>query len=95
MTNYGYDRNRLLAIVGASCEDTREGLCEAERLYRQRIVDGKDTDYWRLILLALLSGDRDKLRAACDEACEAREGALSVNISKAYCALRRAKTSRA
>ena len=90
MMNYPYDRHQLLTIVGAPHNDTGEDLYEAERLCRLLIENGKNANYWRLILIALLSGDRKKVEAACDEASKSHGGLLSVNISKAYHMLRHA-----
>lgn len=91
MMNYEYDRRQLLTIAGVPHNETSEDLYEAERVCRQLIKDGKEANYWRLILIALLSGDRKKVEVACDEACKPHNGLLSVNISKAYHMLRHAK----
>ena len=93
MFRYPYNRKQLLTIAGVSHDETSENLYDAERVCRQLIKDGKEANYWRLILIALLSGNRKKLEVACDEACKPHNGLLSVNISKAYHMLRHAKKS--
>ena len=90
MFSYPYDRRQLLTIAGVPHNETGEDLFEAERICRLQIKDGRESNYWRLILIALLSGDREKVEAACDEASKAHDGLLSVNISKAYHMLRHA-----
>lgn len=92
MFSYPYNRRQLLTIVGVPHNETSEDLFEAERICRLQIKDGRESNYWRLILIALLSGDRKKVESACDEASKAHDGLLSVNISKAYHMLRHAKT---
>jgi hypothetical protein len=92
MMNYKYDRRQLLTIVGVPHNETGENLFEAENSYCLQLKDGGESNYWRLILISLLSGDRKKLEAACDEVCKSHDGMLSVNISKAYHMLRHAKT---
>ena len=95
MMNYPYDRNQLITIAGVPHTEDNEDLYEAERVCRELINNGKEANYWRLILIALLSGDRDKLEDACDEACKPHDGLLSVNIAKAFHMLRQARISRA
>ena len=90
MMDYSYDRHQLLTILGVPHDDTSEDLCEAERVCRLHIKNGKKANYWRLILIALLSGDRKKVEEACDEACGHHDGVLSGNIPKAYHMLRHA-----
>ena len=91
MMNDKYDRRQLLTIAGVPHNETGEDLFEAERICRLQIKDGHETNYWRLILIALLSGDCEKVEAACDDASKPHGGLLSVNISKAYHMLRHAK----
>ena len=90
MMNYEYDRHQLLTIVGAPHNDMGEDLYEAERVCRMLIENDKKTNYWRLILIALLSGSRQKLECACDEVCKVHDGLFSINVSKAYHMLRHA-----
>ena len=90
MMNYPYDRQQLLTIAGVHHNDKEEDLYEAERVCRLLIKNGKESNYWRLILIALLSGNRQKLESVCAEACRPHDGLLSVNVSKAYHMLRQA-----
>lgn len=85
-----YDRKRLLEIVGVPHGEDFEDLTDAERECRRQIKDGKTENYRRLILIALLSGDREKLEEACDEACAFANGLLVANVAKAYHMLRQA-----
>lgn len=91
MMNYEYDRHQLITIAGVPHDDTSEDLYEAERVCRQLIKNGKEANYWRLILIALLSGDRAKVETACDETFRPDGGSYTVNIAKAYHMLRHAK----
>ena len=86
MMNYEYDRNQLASIVGITCND----IDEAERVCRSLIQNGKKSNYWRLILIAFLSGDRKKVEAVCDEVIKHDDGMLVVYIAKAYHMLRHA-----
>lgn len=85
-----YDRERLLTVAGVPHGEGFENLAEAERECRRQIKDGKPENYRRLILIALLSGDRVALEAACDEVCAFRDGLAVCNIAKAYHMLRQA-----
>ena len=95
MINYPYDRDQLITIAGVPHTEDNIDLYEAERGCRLLIKDGKEANYWRLILIALLSGDRNKVEATCDEACKPHDGLLSVNIAKAFHMLRQARSPRA
>lgn len=88
MMRYAYDRHQLATMLGVPCDGTSKDLYEAERVCRTLIQNGMESNYWRLILLALLSGDRKKVETACDEACRANDGLLAVNVPKAFHMLR-------
>lgn len=90
LLHHPYDREHLLTIAGVPHGEEFEDLAEAERECRRQINDGKSESYRRLILIALLSGDRVALEAACDEACASRDGLLVCNVAKAYHMLRQA-----
>ena len=76
-----YDRAELLRVAKVSQE---ESLCEAERTCRAQIKDGKIANYWRLILIYLLSEDRGGASAVCDEIISTGLDAAISNIPKAY-----------
>lgn len=84
MLSYRYDRKLLLALAGVPHNETSEDLYEAERVCRLLIKNGRDSNYWRLVLIALLSGNRKKLEVICDEVCIPLNGFYVVHISKAY-----------
>jgi hypothetical protein len=88
LLNYEYDRKNLIEMVCVPRKKVGDDIHEAERVCRYLIKNGNETDYWRLILIALLSGDRKKLEEICDEACRVREGIL---VPKAYHMLKHAK----
>ena len=88
MMNAPYNRRTLLSIVGALCNEGGEHLDVAERSCRRLISNGEKSNYWKLILIALLSGDRSKLESACEEACAA---SAVGHIGKAYLMLRHAR----
>ena len=90
LLNRPYDRERLLTVAGVPHGKDYEDLADAERECRHQIKNGKPENYWRLILIALLSGEREKLQSACDEACAFRDGLLVCNVAKAYHMLRQA-----
>jgi hypothetical protein len=81
MLNSNYDRAKLSAFAGAETGD----LDAAESVCRQLISDGETCGYWRLILVALLSGDRARLESVFDEM---NDKELALNIDKAYIAVR-------
>ena len=91
LLGYKYDRNNLIGMVCGPRKEIGDDICEAERVCRMLIKNGKESNYWRLILIALLSGNRKKLEDACDEASKPHGGLLSINISKAYHMLKHAK----
>ena len=91
LLGYKYDRNNLIGMVCVPRKEIGDDICEAERVCRLLIKNGKESDYWRLILIALLSGDRKKLEDTCDEACKAQDGLILLNVSKAYHMLKHAK----
>jgi hypothetical protein len=84
MMRYRYDRRQLLALTGVPHNETSEDLYEAERVCRLLIKSGRDSNCWRLILIALLSGNRKRLEAICNEICKLKNGACTVHVSKAY-----------
>lgn len=88
LLGYKYDRNNLIGMVCVPRKEIGDDICEAERVCRLLIKNGKPENYWRLILIALLSGEREKLQSACDEACAFRNGLLVCNVAKAYHMLR-------
>lgn len=81
MLNSDYDRAKLSAFAGAETGD----LDAAESVCRRLISDGETCGYWRLILVALLSGDRARLESVFDEM---NDKELALNIDKAYIAVR-------
>ena len=85
-----YDRDRLLTMLNVSHGKEFEDLYETERICRRQIADGKPASFWRLILIALLSNDPQKLEAACDEAIAFKDGQFACNVAKAYHMLRQA-----
>ena len=87
MFSKAYDRTLLMSA--AKIEDA--DLDMAEEICRKQIDDGKVSDFWRLILIALLSGDRAKVESACDEAIAMGLDAALANIPKAYHMLCQAK----
>lgn len=87
MFSKAYDRTLLMSVAKIKDAD----LDMAERACRKQIDDGKISDFWRLILIALLSGDRAKVESACDEAIATGLDAALANIPKAYHMLCQAK----
>lgn len=87
MFSKAYDRMLLLNVARIKDAD----LDVAERTCRKQIDDGKVSDFWRLILIALLSGERSKVESACDEAIATGLDAALANIPKAYHMLCQAK----
>lgn len=88
---FSYDRKTLLQIVGAPHGEDFEDLDDAERLCRLQIRHGNAEGHWRLILVALLRGDRQQLEAACREVCAAEDGKQVSCMLKAYNMLCKAK----
>ena len=87
MFSKAYDRMLLMNVARIKDAD----LDVAERSCRKQINDGKVSDFWRLILIALLSGERSKVESACDEAIATGLDAALANIPKAYHMLYQAK----
>ena len=77
MMSKDYDHAKLSKLAGVKDED----LDGAERACRELISKGDPSGYWKLILVALMSGDRERLASILDEMND-RE--LALNIEKAY-----------
>lgn len=75
-----HDRARLLDLAKVKNDD----LDGAETFCRRLISEGKGDGYWRLILVALLSGDRERLLSVLDEM---NTPELALNIDRAYIGL--------
>jgi hypothetical protein len=87
MFSKAYDRMLLMDVAKIKDAD----LDVAEEACRKQIDDGKVSDFWRLILIALLSGERSKVESACDEVIATGLDAALANIPKAYHMLCQAK----
>ena len=81
---FSYNRKVLLQLVGSSEAEETEDLDDLERICRAQIQNGDAEGYWRLIIVALLRGDRQKLESAILEVCLVEEGKHVHSVLKAY-----------
>ena len=81
---FSYNRKVLLQLVGSSEAEETEDLDDLERICRTQIQSGDAEGYWRLIIVALLRGDRQKLESAILEVCLLEEGKYVCSVLKAY-----------
>ena len=81
---FSYNRKVLLQLVGSSEAEETEDLDDLERICRTQIQSGDAEGYWRLIIVALLRGDRQKLESAILEVCLVEEGKHVHSVLKAY-----------
>ena len=76
MLNKNYDRSKLSALAKVENDD----FDGAETFCRRLISEGRSDGYWRLILVALLSGDRERLLSVVEEM---NTPELALNIDRA------------
>ena len=84
MFDFSYDPIRLFEMSGVTQKEFGEELSVAEMECRLQLENGRESNFWRLILITLLSGDREKFKIICDELSEKDEDLFARNICKAY-----------
>ena len=84
MFDFPYDPIRLCEISCVTNKEFGEELSIAETECRLQLENGRESNFWRLILIALLSKDRENFKAVCDELSEKDEDLFARNICKAY-----------
>ena len=83
-----FDTTKMLEVLGLS--DT-VSLIEAEQSFKREVENGDLDGYWKLILLAILQNDTDKVDQICGEAIVSHSDRLMEIMPKAYTKLLLAK----